>query len=192
MAKRRRRRRLGSVIQVRRVSGLGSLKNPNSAIGAGLPVIIGGGVAAATTLGIRQFMKPTTDTQIMIYDNAPWFGAGAGILSSLALWNLASQSAGIGALVSALTVGIGLVAIEAGAKMKAEAAATAGFGAIVPEYSRAVAGLGGRRRMGAVVMEPSASRGYGAPPGLGWTPYGEEVNLGAINVDAFGTPMFRG
>jgi hypothetical protein len=98
-------------------------------------------------------------------------------------------------MVAAVIAGVGIVALEAGAKMRAEEApATAGFGAIVPEYSRG--GLG-RARTGAIVMEPSASRGYGAPPGLGrggtgWTPYGEEVNLAGINVDAFGTPMFRG
>lgn len=187
--RRRRRRRLGSVIQVRRVSGLGALKNPNSVMGAALPVIIGGGVTLATTVGIRQFMQPATQTQTSIYNNAQWVGMGAGVLSSLAMWNLASQAAGVGGLVSSLLVAGGVAVLEASKQM---AAATSGFGAVVAEYGRA-------RNMGAIVMEPAASRGYGAPPGLGrgrrrmgWTPYGEEVNLGAINVDAFGTPMFRG
>ena len=58
-----------------------------------------------------------------------------------------------------------------------------GAGAIVPEYSR--------RGTGALVMEPVGPSGRRAGT-LGKTvDYGETVNLGGLNVGAFGTPSFR-
>lgn len=195
MAKRRGRRRgVGSVIRVRKLSGVGQLKNPNSVMGAALPVVIGGGVVAMTAIGLRQFMTPTTQTQMRIVENAPWVGIGAGTLVSLALWNMSSQAAGVGALTAGLTIGIGMIASEFAARSRmsqvapAAAAPTAGLRAVVPEYS--MAGVPRSRRsgsLGVIAMEPHASRGYGAGP-LG--SYGETVNLGAVNASAFGTPGF--
>lgn len=176
------KRGTGSVIRVKRLSGVGALRNPNSAVGAAMPVVLGGGVAALTMIGIRQFMTPTSDTQMAIVKNAPWVGLGAGGLVSLAMWNMSSRAAGISGLAAASVVGLGVVIGEYAAKMRM--APAAGVGAVVPEYSMA----GARRGTGAIVMEPHASRGYGAGP-LG--SYGEEVNLGAINPKVFGTTGFN-
>lgn len=191
----RKKKGVGSVIRVRRISGVGQLTNPNTFVGAAMPVVIGGGVAAVTTMGLRQWMTPTTDLQMRIVENAPWVGIAAGGLTSLALWNMTSQAAGVASLTAAVTVGIGMLASEYAASMRAPLPAgngTAGLRAVVPEYS--MRGLPARGRgTGAIVMEPQASRGYGAGP-LG--AYGETVNLGggrgtgAINTGAFGTPGF--
>ena len=184
----RKRGRLGSVIRVRRLSGPNTLGNPGNAMGAAMPVVIGGGVAALTTIGIRQYMTPKTPTQMTLVNQAPWVGIGAGTLVSLAMWNMTGKPAGIASLTAALTVGIGMVVAEMAAKMRM--APTAGLGAVVPEYSMSGLGNGGRSGggMGAIVMEDQASRGYGAGP-LG--AYGETVNLGAVNTSAFGTPGFQ-
>jgi hypothetical protein len=157
-------------------------------MGAAMPVVLGGGVAALTTIGIRQYMTPTTPAQMGVVKNAPWWGMGAGSLVSLAMWNMTGRPAGVAALTAALTVGMGMVVAEMAAKMRMTNGngGTAGVGAVVPEYSMAGAGRGG---MGAIVMEDHASRGYGAGP-LGGR-YGETVNLGAVNTSAFGTPGFQ-
>lgn len=190
MARKRSRgfRGFGSVIQVKELSGLGQLKNPNSAVGAAMPILLGGGAAALVTLGIRQ-MTPTSEWQTVVFKQAPWVGAGAGVLVGLAMWNMTSRASGIGALTAALTVGIAFAATEAAAKMRLQ---TAGLSAVVPEYSLG-GGLRGlpARGVGTVAMEPTSARGYGAGP-LGGT-YGEDVQLrglGAVNQDAFGTAMF--
>lgn len=181
-----RRRGTGSVIRVRR---LGQLKQGEFGKAA-MPVVVGGGVTALTTIAVHQ-LTPTTQMQMSLVRNAPLVGAGAGALASMAVWNLQNPRAGAGALTAALTVGIGLWAVDYAASMRMAAAAngaaangsTAGLRAIVPEY-----GMAGRQRgTGAIVMEPHASRGYGAGP-LG--SYGEVVNLGQVNAGAFGTPGF--
>jgi hypothetical protein len=182
------------VIRVRKLNGVGQLKNPNSATGAMLPVLIGGGVTALTTLGIRTMVEPTDDTNIMIRDNAPIIGVAVGGLAGLALWNMASQPAGVATIAAAGVVGLSLWALEYAAMAKAQAAAnaapaTAGIGAVVPEYSMPQRGNG----VGAIVMEPQSSRGYGAGPLGRLSSYGETVNvagLGAVNAGAFGTPGF--
>jgi hypothetical protein len=170
--------------------------------GAALPVAIGGGVAAMTTIGIRHYMKPETETQLNVVKQAPWIGIGAGTLVSLAMFNMASQPAGVAGMVAAALVGVTMLTSEAAAKARLDAAVAqtdmvgangaapvAGFGAVVPEYS-SMRGLPARRGrgMGAIAMEPHASRGYGAGP-LG--AYGETVNLGNINASVFGTPGFQ-
>jgi hypothetical protein len=189
MAKRR-RHGMGSIIRVTPLSGagVGAVKRPHSFAGSAVPVLVGGGVAAATAVGIRYYMTPTTPTQMSVVDNAPWIGVGAGALVSLAMWNMISQPAGVGALMSALLVGGSMVVSEAAAKARLTAVAapvaatpTQGFGAVVPEYSAAPR----RSGVGAIAMEPTASRGYGSGA-LG--SYGEQVNLGNVNIRAFGTP----
>ncbi len=173
---------------------MGQLRNPNSAIGASMPVVLGGATTALVTLGLRQFMTPTTEWQAQVVEFAPWVGTGAGLLVGLALWNMTSRAAGIGALTAALTVGIAFAATEAAARMRMQ---TAGMGAVVPEYSL---GRGmPARGVGAIAMEPTAARGYGAGP-LGrnnqLASYGEDVTLrgvqglGQVNQDAFGTASF--
>jgi hypothetical protein len=121
-----------------------------------------------------------------VVDNAPWIGVGAGAIVGLAMWNMVSQPAGVGALTAALLVGGSMAISEMAAKSRLTAAApattsTAGIGAVVPEYSAAPR----RSGVGAITMEAHASRGYGAGA-LG--SYGESVNLGAVNLRAFGTP----
>lgn len=190
---------MGSMIRVRRLSGgrggfggLGELSNPSTAAGALLPVLIGGGVTLLTTIGIRQFLKPKTEMGQNAVKYAPLIGTGAGILTSLALWSMASQSAGLAGMTASATLGLGITGMEALAIAQAKAAAAApatagyGMGAIVPEY-----GMAGRRGTGAIVMEPAADRGWGMTSGRrGTGTYGEVVSLGAVNPNAFGTPGF--
>jgi len=183
----------GSVIQVRPVRGLGQLNNPRSAVGAAMPIVLGGGTALVTALGITAFMKPTTEGQMAVVKNAPWIGMGAGVLTSLALMNMVGQPAGIAAFVGTAAVGATMLLPDAIAKMRTAAltsGGTAGFRglrAVVPEYSLRGLPAGGVGRLGAVALEPIADRGYGAGP-VG--SYGETVQLGQINAGAFGTPTF--
>lgn len=178
----KRQKGMGSVIQVRKLNGLGDLGDPKSGVGSALPVLLGGFAAAGTTIGIRQFMTPTTPGQMSVMNNAPWIGLGAGTLVGLGLWNMSSQPAGVAAIAGASVVALGMVFGEMAAKMRMQKAGTAGVGAIVAY------GPGQGDGMGAIVMEPQASRGYGAGQ-LG--SYGETVNLGAIRQQAFGTTGFQ-
>jgi hypothetical protein len=176
---------VGSVIQVKPLSGVGQLSNPNSAVGAAVPILLGGGAAALVTLGIQSYMAPKTAWETTVFEQRHWVGAAAGGLVGLAMMNMTGKAAGISALTAALTVGIAFAATEAAAKFRLQ---TAGFGAVVAEYS--MRGLPARG-VGAIAMEPTASRGYGAGP-LGGT-YGEDVQLrglGNVNQSAFGTAMF--
>lgn len=200
MAKRRRksrskrRRGTGSVIRVRKLSGVDGINNPNSAPGAILPVLIGGGVTTLVAIGVQQYVEPTTDSNVMLRNNAPWVGAAAGIVTGLALYNMTGRAAGLAAMSSSALLAVALWGINYAAQMRMQAAAgapaangTAGIGAVVPEYSMRGLGRGRGGTGAAIAMEPQASRGYGAGP-LG--SYGETVNLGAINTSAFGTPGF--
>jgi hypothetical protein len=177
---------MGSIVRVTPLSGggMGAVKRPHSFAGSAVPVLVGGTVAAATAIGIRYYMTPTTQTQMSVMDNAPLIGMGAGAVVGLAMWNLVSQPAGVASLVSAVAVGGAMMISEAAAKARlshAVSAPVAGLGAVVPEYSAAPR----RSGVGAITMESHASRGYGSGA-LG--SYGETVNLGAVNVRAFGTP----
>jgi hypothetical protein len=92
------------------------------------------------------------------------------------------------AAAAALAVGGSMVVGEYAAKMRMTGNGTpaAGLRAVVPEY--AMRGIPSGGGLGKIVMEPAASRGYGAPAGL--RSYGENINLGAINTSVFGTPGF--
>ena len=181
MAKRRkrsrkRRRRLGSTIRVRRLSGLGSLTRPSSLVGAAVPALVGGGAAAVTTVGIRQFEGAPP----MLVQYSPWVGLGAAAVVAAVMYKTVSKPAGIGAFSGGLVITLGTVLMEYLAKIQLAKIGTDGLSAIVPEYA-------GTAGTGAIVMEPHASRGYGAGP-LG--SYGETVNLGSINPNVFGSPAF--
>jgi len=184
--RRSRRRGMGSII---RVSRIGNLSDPRSGAGAILPVVIGGGVTIAVTLGIRQMVEPTTgvDSNATLLENAPLVGGLAGVIVGGVLYAMKMQPAGLAAGAGALIAAGAMWGLEKAADMKAATApiTAAGLRAVVPEYSMRGLGRGG---MGAIVMESQASRGNGAGP-LG--SYGETVNLGAINPGAFGTPGFR-
>jgi hypothetical protein len=119
---------------------------------------------------------------------APWIGLGAGTLAALALANISGKPAGYSSFAGAAVTTLALVSSEMVSKRKLalyssgegiQAMRPYGLGAIVPEYGN---------RLGAIAFEPQASRGYGAGQ-LG--SYGETVNLGNINVAAFGTPGFN-
>lgn len=186
MAKRRKHRRhrgTGSVLQVRKLSGLGAMRMPNSLMGSLLPVAIGGLVSGGTMIGIRSFMHPDTATKANVMEYAPWIGLAAGGITGLALWNMSSQAAGLLAVAAAGVLTLTTVVGEAVAKarMTTEVAKTSGMGAIVAEY-------GGRRGTGAILME-RAGTGR-ASHRLGDAQRGANINLGKINTGAFGTPGF--
>ncbi|UCC74000.1 MAG: hypothetical protein JSV86_05435 [Gemmatimonadota bacterium] len=195
---RRRMRGLGSIITARRLRGLGGVRlgrvgSPGSFLGALIPVGVGGGVAALTTIGIRHFAKPAqSQGQLALYKYAPWIGVGAGLLASGGLYVAAGGPAALtGALSAGLAGGAMVLNDVVGASKLGEHAmalatdsggasngGNGGTGAIVVE----------RGGMGALVLEPSTSRGYGMQ-GVG--SYGEVVNLGNVTPAAFGTPGFN-
>jgi len=191
----RRRRGMGSII---RVSRLGGFSDPRTGLGATLPVLLGGGVAIAVAVGIRNMVEPTTESDVSMLKNAPLYGGAAGMLVGGILFAMKMQPQGLAAVAGSVISAGAMWGLEKAAEMKAEALleaataapaaqAAAGLRAVVPEYS--MRGLSaGRQGMGLITMEPQASRGYGAGP-LG--AYGETVNLGAINPGAFGTPGFH-
>lgn len=184
--KHRRRRGVGSVLQVRQLSGLGAMRSPNSLMGTLLPVALGGVVTAGTMIGIRSFMTPDTETKASLMEYAPWVGLAAGGIAGLALWNLSSQAAGVIALAASGAIALSTVVGESVAKARLTAGGgTAGMGAIVPEYSGRNNGVNG---VGAILMERA---GTGRTRGrLGDASRGANINLGKINTGAFGTPGF--
>jgi len=188
---RRRNRRLGSIITVKRLSGVERVSNPSSATGAILPVVLGGTAALLSAVGIRQWVQPTADNATVV-QNADWIGLGVGGLVGLTLWNMASKPAGLAALA-----GAGLVTLAARLPMMMMSGGIAsmpagngnGTGAIVVERSNGM--QRGRRGVGAIVMQPANTTGYGYGPHGG-----ENVSLqglsaaAAIQPSAFGTPSF--
>lgn len=197
---RRRRRGTGSVIAVRRkFQGVGKLDNPRSMMGAIVPPLAGGGVAAATAIGIRYFAKPDSPAFVLkMAEYAPWVGLAAGAVTSLGMFFVGGAPAATSSFVGSGVVAGAMALHDWAAVAKAREMAalasgaptgTSGVGVIVPEY-----GMRGALRAGtgAIVMEPAASRGYGmAGRRRGTGSYGEVVNLGAINPGAFGTPGFQ-
>jgi hypothetical protein len=183
MAKRKKhhRRGTGSVLQVRKLSGLGAMRMPNTFMGSLLPVAIGGVVAGGTMIGIRSFMHPDTSMKANVMEYAPWVGLVAGGVAGLLMWNVSSQAAGLLTVATAGVLTLATVAGEAVAKarMTNEVAKTSGLGAIVPEYSRT--------GTGAILMERA---GTGRAHRLGDAQRGANINLGKINTGAFGTPGF--
>jgi len=195
---------LGSIIRVRRLRGTGAISDPASVMGSVLPPLLGGGVAILTTVGIRHLMEPTSETQVQIARFAPYIGAASGVVTALALaWTTGQPAAAsAAATVAVVTLGFALSEWAARRKLKDLAsgetldavrryglARVGRTGAIVPEY-------GGTRGVGAIVMEPQASRGYGAGPlgrtrRMGTGAYGDVVTLGNINAAAFGSPGFQ-
>lgn len=197
MAKRRRRKGVGQTITIRRMRGLGQLKNPRSFMGSALPPVLGGGITGLAVLATRYWAKPSEgETPKMLFKWAPLVGLAAGGLGSLALYWLGGAPAAISSFSTSLLVSsshmlhdmfikdrLGEFAI---AHPPAPAPAVVdqnGFGVVVPQ-----------RLMGAgtqgIVMEPTAERDPLRRYGLGATGYGEEVSLGAVNPRAFGTPGF--
>lgn len=193
-------RRLGSVIRIRK-SGIGQLNKPSSVMGSIGPALIGGFATAGITIALRM-MKPKTEMQMRIMENAPYVGGIGGTIIAMLLGMMSGKPAAWGAAAGSGVVSLSMIASEAVAKqqlapMMAQnangnvAGLLAGgrrMGAIVPEYANT-------RGLGAIVMEPQASRGYGAGPlggrRNGLSAYGDTVNLGNVNQGAFGTPGFN-
>lgn len=193
MAKSRRRRHRTGAIVLKRLSGtgLGSMKNPKSAIGALIPPLVGGGLAALGAFGIEMLSEPKagemqTETQKFLHDYSAWLGVAVGGVGSLAMFALVGAPQGVAAAAGAVGVGASL-GVKRLLDETSSAPVTAGrFGAVVPQAAP---------RLGAIVMSPVAGRrgrgvrGYQA---MGPTA-GEVVSLGALksmNTSAFGTPGF--
>lgn len=178
-ASRRRRGGMGSIVTVRRL-GMGAINYTDVIV----PVLVGGGVAIATTLAIKKWLTPDSDIKSTVVDWAPLFGLGAAAVASSALAMMSGRQAGTLAFSAAAAVALyGIVEDKWGEGAMSAAlpagAPAAGVGAIVPEYSRG---------MGAIVMEPMRDgRRQGSIGGA----YGASISLQGINTSAFGTPSFR-
>lgn len=202
MAKRR-RRGVGQTITIRRMRGLGDLKNPKSFMGAALPPVLGGGLTALAVLATRYWAKPSevtdgSETPKMLFQWAGLIGLAAGGLGSLALYYLGGAPAAISSFSSSVLVAATTMAHDMVVKDKlgdfqlafpptlvpsASQTGVPGFGVVVPQR---LMGSGTR----GIVYEPTASRDPVQRYGLGNSGYGEEVSLGAVNPRAFGTPGF--
>ena len=184
---RRRRRGTGSIITVKRLSGVERLGNPSSMTGILGPLAIGGLGTVLTTLGIRQWVTPTPENSAVV-NNASWIGLGVGGLLSLMLWNMTGKPAGVlglgGAALATAAVKVPEMIASSGmlSAMPAGTAGARGMGAIVTETMN-----GARRRLGAIVMQPASAGSYGPGGGESVTLHG----LGASVIPgAFGTPTF--
>lgn len=208
MAKKR-RRGTGNVISVKPLSGgLGKVGKPGSLLGAVVPGVVaglaaGGGALLAEHMGKPRNGEVPSDTMIMLAENSPYVGLGAGAVASALLWALAGASAGLSAAAGTAAVGGTVLGMKYLFSSESTATtdpasgptvpATAGLGryryrmrgmrtgAIVPQLQPP--GMNGARGMGAIVMDPVATRGLGDPRG-------ETVSLGNVNPSAFGTPGF--
>jgi len=193
MAKKRKRRGgTGSVITLRRLKGVGSLRKPSSFAGSAIPALIGGGVTGLATLATRYWAKPSEgENPLMLFKWAPALGLGGGILSSVALYWLGGAPAMISSLVSSVMVSASMLAHDyllkstIGEFALAHPApqtegSTAGLGVIVPNRI-------GTQGVGAMMLESAASRDpvnrYGVH---GTGSYGQEVTLQGITPTAFG------
>jgi hypothetical protein len=197
------KKRTGSVISVRRLSGrgLGKLSNPSSGMGAVVPPLLGGGLAGAATVFIEHMATPTdgtapSATMATMGEYAPYIGAGVGALGALALYAGVGAPQGAAAAAGALGTAGSLVAYKF---LNQEKAAQGVVPPAVATSGRRM--LAGRRRnTGAIVMEPVATRGTGAivpqiqPAGMAGglgDPRGETVSLGSVSPGAFGSPGFQ-
>jgi hypothetical protein len=197
------KKRTGSVISVRRLSGrgLGKISNPSSGMGAVVPPLLGGGLAGAATVLIEHMATPTNGTapsatMATMGEYAPYIGVGVGALGAAALYAVVGAPQGAAAAAGAFGVGGSLVAYKLLNQEKAAAGVVPP--AVATSGRRMGRSLYGRRSTGAIVMEPVATRGTGAivpqiqPQGMAGTgdPRGETVALGAVSPSAFGTPGF--
>jgi len=215
---RKHRRGMGNILTVRRAGmrGLADFKkiDAGSAI---LPLIIGGGLTALTVAGIRYATVTSTSEvsvgQQKLYRFASAAGLGVGVLASGALFAFSGASAAVSAAVSSVLVAATGVVHDwysanypaaqftmlremqsSPAPTEPTLATTQGLG----YYGGARQALrqGPMRSFGAVVAEPvngivlESTRGLGATVDSQYGG-GYEVNLGAVNTGAFGTPGFK-
>ena len=155
-----------------------------------VPVVAGGGVALGTVAGIRKFVDPTTQPQVFVW--APAIGAGASLLAAGLMYAMGGKGpAAAAAVAGVLTGGAVFAADMISAKVVGANAAVsaqyntptqaavqglANLAAVVPEYSKQIAGI---------LWEKGVS-------GLGRNEQqsGEKVRLQGVNPTAFGTRSF--
>ena len=216
MARRRKTRRTRRAPRRRssitRRRGMGQLFSERSAASAYVPPLLGGGLAALTVIGIRQFLTPVPGKMsATIFKQAPLVSIlVGGVAGSLIARQLTTRSdatkATAGAVTGAGLVGLSHVITEAmrrndvaratagdpaaAANVAAETASgngngngTSGLGAIVPQYGSLPAGNG----MGAIVMEQLSGnrQDQGAVVNL----RGTGLN-GMVETNAFGTAPY--
>lgn len=187
---------VGTVITIRRMNGLGRMGDPKSFLGALAPALLGGGSAGAAYLAARYWAKPSEgDTPKAVFKWAPLIGMGVGALASLALIPTVGAPAGMAGLATALVVGGTAFAHDMIIRNKqgefalalpatvASGSGASGFGVVVPERILPPGTRG-------IVLEDAAARDPRIRYGVGGA-YGEDVQLGAVNAGAFGTPGFR-
>lgn len=163
-----------------------------------VPPVVGLGLTAGTTLGIRAYLQPTPGTASeTLYKFAPAVGVGAGVLGGLAMAVLGGKSQAASAVTAAALTGAVLYGMERLHASKPGAFAalvgsaptgTAGLRAIVPEYSGgpfATRGLRGATPggLGAIVMERLNGNQQNQ---------GADIQLrGTVNTGAFGTRPYQ-
>lgn len=174
----------------RGMRGLGNLRQPGTMAREIVPPVLGVLAVGGTTLAIRAFVRPNTESMAKVYRYAPWLGLGVGLLGAGVSYMLggklpAGSTTVAGVLTAAVVAGNDMlttarpegIAALMPASTVAAGAGTAGLRALVAER---------RRGMEGIVMEPIRGRS-----GVGGA-YGDSVNLqGAANVSAFGRPQSR-
>ena len=197
-------RGLGNMITVRpSMRGLGALRGREMVMESIIPNLMGGGVSALTTFGLRYFVDPSKGKmQHGLVKYAPLYGGAAGTIGAGVLYYTEGKSAAFSAMLSNAFVTAAALAADylsksdKGAPIQdalthdfVEAPPTDpgahgiyGVGAIVPEYNTPSysVGVGG---LGAITAEVGGDNPYG----IG---YGNEVALSGVNVGSFGTPSY--
>lgn len=163
--------------------GLGDMKS--GMLHDAVPVVLGGGLAVGTGLGLRQFVSPATSPGL--YKWAPLIGAGAGgvvggaISYFLAGGKRSGMGAAVASVISALIAGGGLWAADlmledqTPAERSAHVAAlTAGATAALPSGTQQ--GVTMRRDMGEI---------HASAPGVSGAP--RVLLQGGVNQSAYGS-----
>lgn len=189
---------MGSVISVRR-KGMGALKGTTGAVVAPL---LGGAVTALTTLGIRYYVKPDTETNQSVLKYSWAIGHGAGLLASLGLYFLGDKSNRMALAASSATAAtaVGLFALGSDMTLNAsvlsaiKAASTSALTSGDTAAAAAAANGAGQQgfgaivynQLGAVVPEYQGMNGLGGDYGS----YGQSVSLRGVDTRVFGSSPF--
>jgi len=216
-SRRRRRRGMGSLLTIRRKSGMAGLKDLKRVdpMSIALPILIGGGITALTVAGIRYSVmtseRATVSQQSMYRYASAWgiaagaaasgalffFGGGASAATSAAVSSVFVAATGFvhdwysanyGAAQAAMIAPMASSPAPRQPALEPATAATRGLGRFY--QPRALRGMGAvvPESLDGIVMEPVGSLGAYAQTAQGG---GYEVNLGSVNTGAFGTPGFR-
>ena len=174
-----------------------------------VPPAVGGGLALATTAGIRMYLgtadasgnkvlDPTNTKQAGPYVWAPAIGAGVAAAAGVAMYMMGGPGPALSTALSGAAVAAGVVLSDMITARKTGAptalvmqyhpapipATISGLAAVVPEYANKLAGILYAERMNGVGSSASRNVGRG----------GMDVSLrggvGAVNPDAFGKKSF--